>query len=204
VTLAGGAAHVGPRPEGSHDADVDVAVEGPLVALAPLGAGGAGWRLKGATISGSRRKLRRVVKARRNPVGLADLAAAGVAIHPGLLLSALATAVEPAWTAGHRFAVAYDIDGDGAYTVLAADGQPLLLTERDPAELPGTPSPAPAAVLGDPTAPAATVHATAGAILPVLRGAEPPAGERAVVIGDRRVVEVLHAWFDRARGVRTG
>ena len=126
------------------------------------------------------------MKARRRPVGLAELGLAGAPVHPGLLLSGLAAAVEPVWTRGHRFSVAYAIGGDGTFTVVAADGGPLRV-------LPETPVSA-----GEI---AATVVVGAPAFMPVLAGQAPPAGETATVVGDRRVVDLLHTWFDLARGV---
>jgi hypothetical protein len=186
VTLAGGAARVEPRDRPGERHEIDVAVEGPVGILAPLAAGGAGWRLKGAQVRGSRLKLRRLLKARREPVGLADLGRAGSPMHPGLLLAALAAAVEPAWTRGHRFAVAYVIGGDGTWTVLSADGEPLRV-------LPETPDYA--------GGPSAIVTLGAPAFMPVIAGEAPPAGETAEVAGDRRAVDLLHGWFDAARGV---
>jgi hypothetical protein len=47
-----------------------VRVAGPLAALVPLATGGAERRLPGADIAG-RRHLRRLLKARRAPLGLA-------------------------------------------------------------------------------------------------------------------------------------
>jgi hypothetical protein len=186
VVLRGGTARVEPRDRPGVLGHVDVVLDGPLEALAPLAAGGGGRRLKGVAMSGSRRRLRRLVRARREPVTLVDLGRAGSPVHPGLLLEALASAVEPTWTRGHNFAVAYAIGGDGTFTVVAADGAPLNV-------LPGTPAEA-----GDL---AASVVVSAPAFMPVVAGQAPPEGERAAVAGDRRVVDVLHTWFDTARGV---
>ena len=187
--LRGGAARVESRDRPGVLGHVDMVLDGPLEALAPLAAGGGGRRLKGVGVSGSRRRLRRLVKARRAPVTLVDLGRAGAPVHPGLLLAALAAAVEPSWTRGHRFAVAYAVGGDGTFTVVADDGAPLRV-------LPGTPPEA-----GDL---AATVIAAAPAFMPLIAGQAPPEGERAAVVGDRRVVDVLHTWFDTARGVHAG
>ncbi|HEV3000499.1 MAG TPA: hypothetical protein VGW75_07160 [Solirubrobacteraceae bacterium] len=185
VVLKAGLARVEPRPAPGGRDEVDVIVEGPLHALAPLAAGGAGRRLRGVRVRGSRRRLRRLVRAQRQPVGLLELGRAGSPVHPGLLLAALAAAVEPAWTRGHRFSVAYAIGGDGSFTVTAADGRPLQVepdTPDDPGDL------------------AATVVVSAPAFMPLVAGHAPPPGQRAAVVGDRRAVDVLHAWFDTARG----
>ncbi|HEX8121070.1 MAG TPA: hypothetical protein VF549_07380 [Solirubrobacteraceae bacterium] len=189
VVLAGGTAKVEPRERPGDRHEVDVLLEGPLDALAPLAAGGAGRKLKGVHVRGSRRRIRRLLKARRDPVGLADLGFAGSPVHPGLLLSALAAAVDPTWTIGHRLAVAYVIGGDGTFTVMAGDGSPLRV-------VPGIPEQA-----GGPTA---TVVVSARAFMPLIAGQKPPEDERATVTGERWAADLVHAWFDRARGVRAG
>ena len=188
VVLTGGTARVEPIDRAGVLGHVDAVLDGPLDALAPLAAGGGGRRLKGVSVSGSRRRIRKLLKARRDPVGLLDLGRAGSPVHPGLLLSALAAAVDPVWTRGHRFAVAYAIGGDGTFTVVAADGEPLRVLSGTPAH---------AGEL------AASVVVSAPAFMPLLAGEPPPPGERASVAGDRRVVDVLHTWFDAARGVAT-
>ena len=183
VSIVNRRAHVDPRDAPGERRAVDFHVDGTLEALAPLAAGGADKRLYGARTKGSRRKLRRLLKAMREPVGLIDLGLAGAPVHPGLLLTALAAAVEPAWTRGHHFAVAYAIAGDGTFTVIAGDGDRLRVT-------PGSVS----AQLE------ATVNVGVYGLMPLLAGAVPPEGQHATVTGDRRAVEVLHAWFDAARG----
>ncbi|HEV2811881.1 MAG TPA: hypothetical protein VGW10_01410, partial [Solirubrobacteraceae bacterium] len=186
VVLTGGTALVEPR-QGPGDRDeVDVLVEGPLDALAPLAAGGAGWRLKGAQVRGSRRRLRRLLKARRDPIGLVELGRAGSPVHPGLLLSALVAAIDPARARGYRFAVTYEIGGDGTFTVVAGHGDSLrVVPENAPPEFADC---------------SAKVVVSAPAFMPLIAGEEPPEGEEAVAIGDRRFVDLLHAWFDKARG----
>ena len=47
------------------------------------------------------------------------------------------------------------------------------------------------------------VELSSRALIPVLAGARLPARETATVAGDARAVDVLHAWFDAARGVTT-
>lgn len=180
VTLGPGTAIVERAPV---EPVADARVSGSIASLAPLAAGGAPWRLKDVRVEGARRQIRRLVRARRRPLGLDEVALVTPAPSPGVLLAALAAAVDPAWTAGHRFGVTYEIDGAGRWTVLADDGKPLRVVE-DGGEHPH----------------AAVVTLTPGALLPVLQGAAVPRVERAVAAGDRRAVDVLHGWFDRARG----
>ncbi len=181
VSLHEGLARV-ERPPAS-PALPDAAVTGSLAALAPLAAGGASWRLPDLDVSGARRKLRRLAWARRRPVTFGDLAKVTPPPDPRLLLAALAAAVEPAWTLGARFGVAYAFAGDGRWAILAHDGAPLRVVVDDAQDRD------------------ATVHAGPHALLALLAGAAQPAARPATVEGDRAAADQLHAWFDRARGV---
>ncbi|HEV2753403.1 MAG TPA: hypothetical protein VGV36_06150, partial [Solirubrobacteraceae bacterium] len=53
--------------------------------------------------------LRRLLRARRDPVSLATLARVGQRLDPGLVLSALARAVDPTWAQGTELSVAYHL-----------------------------------------------------------------------------------------------
>ena len=70
--------------------------------------------------------------------------------------------------------------------MIARDGDPLRVLPETPPEAGEI---------------AASVVVSAAAFMPLLTGQAPPEGERATVAGDRRVVDVLHTWFDAARGV---
>jgi hypothetical protein len=154
-------------------------ISGPLSTLVPLVAGGANRRLSGAHVEG-RRQARRLIKARRAPVGLAELAAKSVTPSPGLLLTVLAKAVRPEWTMGRRLSVdvaAAGADrwrlhssGDGSLAVLPAEGAP-------PA--------------------GATLHTTAALLPAVLAGVAQPG--QASVEGDVRDLRTLLSWLDRAQ-----
>jgi hypothetical protein len=184
VELEPGSARVQPDPR---PGPVEATVRGSLAALAPLAAGDAGWRLGDLRVDGSRRRIRRLLRARRRPVTLADLALVAPPPPPRPLLTALAAVVEPAWTAGHRFGVSYSVAGHGRHTVVVDGGRPLRVLDNGG---------------GHPHA--ATVEVSPAGLVAVLAGQHPPAGEHAEVAGDARALEVLHAWFDRARGVAGG
>jgi hypothetical protein len=161
----------------------DARVSGPLAALVPLAAGGAGRRLPGTRIEG-RRALRRVLKARRGPLGLAELAAAGVAPSPGLLLTVLARAVPVAWTIDRELSVDIAPEGADTWRVIASGRGPLTILPADPEE--------PAA---------ATLHTSASRLPAVLAGTAEPGD--AWVGGDLRAAQTLLSWLDRAqRGER--
>jgi hypothetical protein len=162
----------------------DVRVAGPLAALVPLVAGGAGRRLPGTRIDG-RRHLRRLLKARRAPVGLAELAAAEIALSPGLLLTVLARAVEPRWTSRrHPLIVDVASEGSDRWRVVASGDAPLAIV--------------PAGDGADGTPPASAVlHTSAHRLAAVLAGAAAPGD--AHVEGDARDVRTLLSWLDRAQ-----
>ncbi|HWT93681.1 MAG TPA: hypothetical protein VN238_11830, partial [Solirubrobacteraceae bacterium] len=122
--------------------------------------------------------VRKLLKARRAPVTLDELADA--APSPRVLLAALAAAVDPAWTEGHRFGVRYELEDDPAasVTVIAEDGRPLRVVDAGDAER------------------AATVTLSATELRKLLAGS----ATGAKVTGDGRAVKALHTWFDRARG----
>ncbi|WP_187368824.1 coiled-coil domain-containing protein [Baekduia soli] len=174
VLLKGGRARV----EMAGRARVEATIAGPLAALVPLATGGARWRLPGTRIAG-RRHVRRVLKARRAPLGLADLAAAGVAPSPGLLLTVLARAVPASWIAGRALAVDVAVAGADPWRVVAGDGG-LLIVPSDP-ERPAS----------------STLHVAAGRLPAVLAGTARPS--EAWIEGDAEPVGVLVGWLDRAQ-----
>lgn len=162
--------------------DVDVAVSGTLDQVAPLLQGGAARRLAGARVSGRRRRLRRVLRDLRAPLGVAELAAAGA--DAGLLLELLCAAVPTEHVAGHDFTVAYALDGaDDARWHVRAD-RALRVGAGAPVD-----------------ANASTVHVSSEALPGLLEGRGLPPGERVTVTGAVSPVALLHRWFDAARGV---
>ena len=71
-------------------------------------------RPKDLRVSGRRRRFRKLAKSRLGPLELADVRDAGVDIDPGILLTALASGIEPDWTVGHRFTVVWKVSGEHA------------------------------------------------------------------------------------------
>jgi hypothetical protein len=159
-------------------------VAGPLAALVPLvagGTGGPGRRLPGTSIDG-RRHLRRLLKARRAPLGLAELAAGDIAPSPGLLLTVLARAVDPRWT-GRPLTVDVASEGSDRWRVVASGNGPLAIVPAGD----GTGAPPASAVL----------HTAPHRLAAVLAGTAAPGD--ASVEGDPRDVRTLLSWLDRAQ-----
>jgi hypothetical protein len=185
VRVGGGHATVATASGG--DSALDFSLEGPAAAFASLAGGGARWRLPGLRVRGSRRKARWLLKACRRPLALADLAEADVSVWPGLLLLAMAEAVDPTWTAGSDFVVEYAIQGSPGATfyVRVHDGAPIAVSAR----------------LDDGDRPASTVYASERALMRTVAGIAPSPDEPTLLTGDPRPVQLLCGWFARAQGL---
>jgi hypothetical protein len=176
------------RPSDGGGEQGDFLLEGPAVAFAELAAGGAKRRLTGVKVHGSRRKLRRLLAARRAPLALSDLVTAEVPVWPGLLLLALSEAIDPLWTKGHGFVLAFVVRSppglpSATLYVQARDGQPLAVTR----------------VRGE--QPQSTVELSERAFLCVLAGAPLPTAEQVLLEGSKEPLELLLGWSDRAQSL---
>ncbi|MGA9286429.1 MAG: hypothetical protein WBV85_13415 [Solirubrobacteraceae bacterium] len=181
VTLEPGQATISREPRGS----VDFSLEGPVAAFSELAAGGAGRRYPGLRMRKGKRRARRFLKTRRLPIALADLAGANVDVWPGLLLLAMAEAIDATWTSGRRFELAFEIqDAPGvAIYVRACDGEPIRVSRT---------------AVG---APAATISLSGHALTCLLAGTQPPAEDRTLVTGDVTSVDMFLQWTARAQGL---
>ena len=185
VRLQSGTGTIGPLLGGpASDRDIDFVVSGPAGSLVPLAAGGARRRLSGTLVTGRRRRLRRLLRDLRAPMGLGDLVAAGTPVDAAVLLELLALMVDPAWTADHAFVVDYDVTGpdDRRWRVAVGEGART--------------GPAPEVRDAE-----ATVTVPATALPALLAGVPLPAGATATVTGSAESVALLHGWFDAAQGV---
>ncbi|HTA96815.1 MAG TPA: hypothetical protein VK730_04140 [Solirubrobacteraceae bacterium] len=181
VTLDPSQATISREPRGS----IDFSLEGPVAAFSELAAGGASRRQRGLRIRKGRRSARRFLKMRRRPIALADLASAGVDVWPGLLLLAMAEAVDPTWTSGRRFELAFDIQGATGIVIYVrvCDGEPILVSRT---------------VAGEPVA---TISLSGHALICLLAGTQPPPEDRTFVTGDASSVDVFLQWTARAQGL---
>jgi hypothetical protein len=181
VTLEPGQATISREPRGS----VDFSLEGPVTAFSELAAGGAGRRYPGLRMRKGKRRARRFLKTRRNPIALADLASAGVDVWPGLLLLAMAEAIDTTWTAGRRFELAFDIeDAPGVVIyVCVCDGEPIKVSRT---------------AVGQP---AATISLSGHALICLLAGTQPSVEDTTLVTGDVSSVDMFLQWTARAQGL---
>jgi ribonucleoside-diphosphate reductase beta chain len=109
-------------------------------ALARLAAGASPLRL---LLGGRLRvqgKRRRALKLRglASDLSMRDIARAGVEPDPDLVYQALAYAIDPAWTAGHRFCLRYemlaDARGEGGVWYVNVDDGRVAVTKEPPRE----------------------------------------------------------------------
>ncbi|WP_148261064.1 hypothetical protein [Conexibacter woesei] len=133
-----------------------------------------------ARVRGSRRRLRELRRLSREPLALRDLASTGATLEPALALWLAALAIQPADTVGHRFTIAHaPLPGGPADAWLRIqDGAPPSVLRTPP---------------GEPVA--ATLRCTRGALIALLAGVAPPAGEGAAIDGDAAVLELVRGWI---------
>lgn len=141
-------------------------------------------------------------------------------VWPGLLLLALAEAIDPASTAGYAFTIAFEIEGkqSAVLQVRAQNGRPLAVMRGAPPAAPGGPlaggSTASAASTGSagstgsngPFAgsnmrPETIVRLSEQAFARMLTG-EDLAGEKVLLEGEREPLDTLLSWTDRVQGIR--
>jgi prefoldin subunit 5 len=181
VTLDPGQATISREPRGS----VDFSLEGPVAAFGELAAGGASRRHPGLRIRKGRRRARRFLKSRRRPIALADLAVVGVDVWPGLLLLAMAEAIDPDWTDGRRFELAFEIEETAGIVIYVrvCDGESIQVSRTAAGQ------------------PAATISLSGHALICLLAGTQPPAEHRTLVSGDVTAVDTFLQWTARAQGL---
>jgi ribonucleoside-diphosphate reductase beta chain len=120
--------------------------------------------------------------------GPRELARMGLPVDPDLVFRSLAYAIEPEWTSGHRFRIAYELvgEGGGSWNVVVDDGEVRVL-----------------AGLGED--PDAIVRIRYSDWLKLLSGAITPAESTRLglteIEGKMPEVTLLGRWIDRAEGV---
>ncbi len=164
--------------------DPEFRLTGPVAALAPLVAGAPLRRLRGVTVRGRRRRLRRLLRALAAPVGLPELLAAGVRPRPGDLLALLCLGVPSERVRGADFCVAYVVVG-------ADDGRDRTLVRAEPDGALTVIPEAPELLVAD-----ATVTVAADGLLGLLAGTAPAVHE-----GDAQAVASLRGWLRDVQGL---
>ena len=135
VSVADGRARVDPISDSDGRADFRLTADAPTFLMLATGqARPLGLMLRGRLrIRGKRRRARLLRHMAGPEPTLADVVEAGGSIDPGVMIEALPYLIEPEWTAGHSFTVAYEIEGAGRWAIEVRDGEPLrMLDEASP------------------------------------------------------------------------
>ena len=106
---------------------------------------------------------------------------AGLRLAPGLSFALAAVMIEPRWTAGSRFTLAYQLPSDGSQGpyMEVRDGLPATVSSE-----------------ADPAAVSTTIVCAPDLLTAVLSG-ERPVGT--TILGDERPLEQAQAWLERAQ-----
>jgi ribonucleoside-diphosphate reductase beta chain len=134
VSIANGAATVAPAVQ-SANARPDFVMQTDIQTLARLAAGASPVRLMLARRRRIHGKRRKALKLRRlaGNLSMREVARAGVDPDPDLVYRALPYAVDPEWTRGHRFTLAYEMLGDGGTWYVKVDDGDVGVTTEPPA-----------------------------------------------------------------------
>ncbi|MDQ6744700.1 MAG: hypothetical protein M3Z27_01565, partial [Actinomycetota bacterium] len=170
------------RPRAAEE--VHFSVHGDLAALARLLAGGSTrWRFGRARagIRGDRRAAKALPALIRVPLRLGELLDAGARMTPWLALSLGASMIDPGWTRGESFTVAFTPPGEPGSALLlrVGEGAPVAVVEAV-----------------RPPAGACEVQVPAAAVGEVLAGRSAP---REGVRGEGRPLVLVQSWIERAQ-----
>src|SRR3954453_1899802 len=187
----GGGARAGRGPDGA-DGEVDFTIVSGPEGIAALAARESPLKLMMRGQIRIRGKRRRALKLRARGEGpdptLAEALAAGAELDPDAIYRSLPYLIDPEWTRGHAFTVAYEIPNKGEWHVRVRDGKPLTVATQ------GTPEAKPDARI---TLSLDTYrHLVTGSMTP------PQAMQRhpIEIEGEIYPTTLLGRWIDRAQG----
>ena len=136
VAVAHGSASVTPLDGADGQVDFRLATDARTLAQLAAGAGPLGLMLRGRLKLKGKRLRARKLRAMSNgePPTMAEVVQRGGDVDPDLVYRALEYLIDPEWTRGHRFVVAYEITPGGTWYVKVNDGQPVSVTTEPPSE----------------------------------------------------------------------
>ena len=172
---------------GDSAAELDFRLITDAEGLALMAAGGSPMRLMLGGKVRIRGKRRRAMKLRAMSEGadpsLGDAVRAGGELDTDAVFRSLPYLVDPAWTSGHSFSVAYEIDGVGRWVIHVDDGQRLRIETEGEA---GT-----------------TLQVSADTYRELITGELTPAqsmrSQRTLVEGPLYPATLIGRWMDRAQ-----
>jgi ribonucleoside-diphosphate reductase beta chain len=132
VSVADGRARVDETNESDQSVDFRlIADPETLLQMARGGASPLRLMLRGKLrIRGKRRRARKLRHMNGSEPTPAEVVAAGGRIDPDLVFRTLPYTVDPEWTKGYAFTVAYEIEGEGRWLVQVRDGEELQLLKQ--------------------------------------------------------------------------
>src|SRR5437764_9133605 len=128
----------GARVESRSDGEVDFVLSTNAEGLARLAAGDSPLRLMlGGTvrIRGKRRRAMRLrAMSSANGLSMAEALAGGAQLDPDAVYRSLAYMIDPEWTRGHSFVIAYELSGEGGgkWYVHVDDGARVRVSTEPP------------------------------------------------------------------------
>ena len=135
VSVSGGRARVD-EARTTDDSDFRLQTDArSLVELVTGTAGPLGLMMRGRLrIRGKRRRAMKLRQMSSADLSMAEVVEAGGTLEPDILYRSLPYLIDPDWTQGHDFTVAYDVTGDGggSWYVTVRDGEPLVVTREPP------------------------------------------------------------------------
>jgi ribonucleoside-diphosphate reductase beta chain len=120
--------------DGLDEVDFRLSTDAPTLVELAAGASPLGLMLSGRLrIRGKRRRVLRLRAMSAADIGFADVLANGGRLDPDVMYRALPYMIDPEWTRGHRFAIRYEIagEGGGTWTLAVRDGDPLAVGTED-------------------------------------------------------------------------
>ena len=133
----------GARMEPGTNGEVDFTLSTDAAGLAQMAAGQSPLRLMLGGRVRIRGKRRRAMRLRAMSSGdeltMADALAGGARLDADAVYRSLAYMIDPEWTRGHRFVVAYELEGDGGgrWFVHVDDGERVRVTTEHDGEVAG-------------------------------------------------------------------
>ena len=141
VSVSGGRARVD-EARTTDDSDFRLQTDArTLIELVTGTAGPLGLMMRGRLrIRGKRRRAMKLRQMSSADVSLGAVVESGGTLDPDILYRSLPYLIDPDWTQGHDFTVAYEVTDHGTWYVSARDGEPLEVTRELPEgrELEGT------------------------------------------------------------------
>jgi ribonucleoside-diphosphate reductase beta chain len=151
------------------------------------------------------REQRRGIPRRRllGTGGMREAAAHGIYVDPDLAYRALAHAIDPRWTKGHRFSVAYELTGEGGgcWVIHVDDGSLRVTSDRGAGETAAGNGAGAAEANGAQATVSMSVETWRAVLAEEMTPAQAMQARHVTVEGPMTPVTLMGRWIDRAAGI---